>query len=97
MALYVTLINYTDQGIRNIKEAPDRVAAARRAIEAAGGRFLAFHLTLGQYDAVAVIEAPDDATYATVILSIASQGNVRSTTLKAFSEEESTQVMRHLP
>ena len=97
MALYITLINYTDQGIRNLKEAADRVVAARRAVEAAGGKLLAFHLTLGQYDAVAVIEAPDDTTYASLVLSIAAQGNVRSTTLKAFSEEESIQVLRNLP
>ena len=97
MALYITLANYTDQGIRNLKEMADRLGAARRAIEAAGGKLLAYHLTLGQYDAVVLIEAPDDATYATVVLSIAGGGNIRTTTLKAFSEEESIQVMRNLP
>ena len=49
MALYITLANYTGRGIRNLKETADRLGAARRAIEAAGGKLLAYHLTLGQY------------------------------------------------
>lgn len=97
MPLYISLLNYTDQGIKNMKEAPQRVGAAREATEAAGGKFLGFYLTMGQYDAVAITEAPDDETYAVQILAIGGQGNVRTTTLKAFNEEEFARIVSHLP
>ncbi len=89
MATYITLLNYTDQGIKNMKGVPGRVATLRQALENVGGRMHGYRLTLGQYDAVVTIEAPDDETYATFMLNLAAQGNVRTTTLKAFSQEES--------
>ncbi|MFQ5873494.1 MAG: GYD domain-containing protein, partial [Dehalococcoidia bacterium] len=85
MATFVTLINYTEQGIKNVKKAPERVADARKAIEAAGGKMIGFYWTLGQYDAIAIGEAPTDEAYTAIMLSIAGQGNIRSTTLKAFN------------
>ncbi len=97
MAVYFTLINYTDKGIQNMKGTSGRVAAARQAIESARGKLLHYHLTLGQYDAVVISEAPDDATYATTILAIAAQGNIRTTTLKGFTEEESFRILDNLP
>ncbi len=97
MALYFTLINYTDQGIKDMKGASGRVAAAREAVESAGGKFLHYHLTMGQYDAVAISEAPDDATYASIMLTIAAQGNIRTTTLKGFTEEETFRILDNLP
>ena len=96
MSVYITLINYTDQGLRNMKGAPERVAAARQALESVGGRIQSYHLTLGQYDAVVIVEAPDDAAYATVILNIAAQGNISTTTLKGFTEEESNRIFQNL-
>ena len=96
MPLYITLINYTEQGVRNAKGIPERVAAARQAVERAGGRLHQYHLTLGQYDAMVVSEAPDDEAYATLILNIAAQGNIRTTTLKGFSEEESFRIFSNL-
>ena len=96
MPLYITLINYTDQGIKNIKGAPQRVAAAREAVKRAGGKLLSYHLTLGLYDAVVVVEAPSDEVYAGMILSISQQGNVKTLTLKAFSEEESFRIFGKL-
>ena len=97
MPLYFTLINYTDQGIKNVKDTPARIAAARQAVEGAGGKLISYHLTLGQYDAIVVSEAPNDALYASVILIIGSQGNVRTTTIKAFTEEESFRIFDNLP
>ena len=97
MPIYFTLINYTDQGIRNLKDTPARIAAARQAVEGAGGTLRSYRLTLGQYDAVVVSEAPSDEVYASVILTIAAQGNIRTTTLKAFSEEESFRILGNLP
>ena len=96
MPLYITLINYTDQGIRNMKGVPERAAAARQTVERAGGRLHQYRLTLGEYDAVVMSELPDDETYATVILDIGAQGNIRTTTLKAFTEEESFRIFNNL-
>ncbi len=96
MATYITLINYTEQGVKNAKGIPDRVRAARQALENAGGRLHAYRLTLGEYDAVVTVEAPDDETYATFSLNIAAQGNIRTTTLKAFTEEESFRIFGNL-
>ena len=76
-----------------MKAAPERVLAARQALENMGGRLHGYRLTLGAYDAVVTVEAPDDEAYATFMLNIAAQGNVRSTTLKAFSEEESFRIL----
>lgn len=88
MPTYITLINWTDQGIRAIKESPQRVEANRQAIEQAGGRLIGFYMVMGDYDLVTVTEAPDDETYARLILSLASRGAFRSKTLKAFNEDE---------
>ncbi len=96
MATYITLLNYTEQGIKNLKGTPERVLAARQALENIGGRVHGYRLTLGVYDAVLTIEAPDDEAYATFILNLAAQGNVRTTTLKAFSEEESFRIFGNL-
>ena len=88
MPTYVTLLKWTDQGIRNIKDSPQRLDAARQTMREAGGNLRDFYMVMGEYDLVVVGEAPDDETYARVMLSIASRGSVSTTTLKAFSEEE---------
>ena len=96
MATYITLLNWTEQGIKNAKGIPERVRAARQTVENMGGRFHNYRLTLGQYDAVVTVELPDDEAYATLILNIAAQGNIRTTTLKAFSEDESFRILGNL-
>ena len=96
MPTYITLLNYTDQGIKNMKEVPERIFALREAVANIGGRLHGYRLTLGLYDAVVTIESPDDETYATFALNVAAQGNVRTTTLKAFSEEESFRILGNL-
>ena len=96
MGTYITLLSYTEQGVKNAKGIPERVLAARQALETMGGRLHAYRLTLGEYDAVVTVEAPDDEAYATFALNIGAQGNVRSTTLKAFSEEESFRIFGNL-
>ncbi len=96
MPTYIALFNYTEQGIKNMKGTPERVLAARQALEYIGGRVHGYRLTLGEYDAVVTVEAPDDETYATFILNLAAQGNVRTTTLKAFGEEESFRIFGNL-
>ncbi len=88
MPTYISLINWTDQGIRNVKESLQRVDDAKKAFEAAGGKLAGIYLTMGRYDLVAIIEAPTDEVAATVLLSIGSRGSVRSETLKAFPEAQ---------
>ncbi len=88
MATYITLANYTDQGIRAIKEAPSRVDTAKEVAKSFGGELKAFYLTMGGYDIVSISEAPDDATAAKIALTLGSAGNVRTTTLRAFTEAE---------
>ena len=96
MPQYITLIDYTDQGIKDVKNVSIRVNAARQAIESAGGKMISFHLTMGQHDAVVISEAPSDESYATLILSIAAQGNIRTTTLRAFTEDEIVRVVGNI-
>ena len=88
MNSYIALLSWTQQGIQNIKDSPSRLEQAKAVTKAAGGEMKSFYMTLGQYDMVAVIEAPDDAAFAKVMLAIATQGGVRSQTLKAFTEDE---------
>ena len=89
MPTYISLLRYTEQGIRDIKNAPNRrLDNARKAYQAAGAKLKDFYLVLGQFDAVVISEAPDEATVAKLVLAIGALGNVRSETLRAFTEEE---------
>ncbi len=97
MATYIILINYTDQGIRNIKDSPQRAEAARQALSDMGGEMKELHLTMGAYDLVAVAEAPSDDVIAKFALTVGSQGNIRTTTLRAFSEAEFRSLVESLP
>ena len=97
MPSYLSLINWTDQGIRNVKDSPQRLEAAKQAIEAAGGRMIFSYLTMGEYDLATLSEFPDDATAARTLLALGMQGNIRSTTLKAFTEEEYRSIVGSLP
>jgi len=97
MPTYVVLANWTDQGIRTVKESPQRLDATRKAIEAAGGKLIGFYLTMGKYDEVLIVEGPSDAVAATMALSSGSQGNVRTETLKAFPEDEYRKIIANIP
>ena len=97
MGTYIALINYTDQGIRNIKDSPDRAEAARKAIQDMGGDMKAVYLTMGTYDLVVIIEAPSDEVVARFVLATGAQGNVRTTTVKAFTQAEFRDIVAGLP
>ena len=97
MPTYVSLINYTDQGIRNIKDSPKRLDAAKKLIKDMGGELKAVYLTMGSYDLVTVAEAPNDETVAKFVLTLAAAGNVRTVTLKAFPEAEYRKLVSTLP
>ncbi len=97
MGTYIGLINYTDQGIRNIKDSPNRVEAARKAIQDLGGDMTRLYLTMGAYDLIVILEAPSDEVVAKFVLTLGALGNVRTTTLKAFTEAEFGEIVAGLP
>ena len=97
MATYITLLRYTQQGMKNIKQGPARLDAAKQAFKAAGAEIKDFYLTMGQYDAVVVSEAPNDETTAKIALSIGSQGNIQTQTFRAFQESEYRKIISALP
>ncbi len=97
MPTYIGLFNFTDQGIRNVKDSPTRLDAARDMLGGMGVTIKDFYLTMGQYDLVAMVEAPDDATMAKAALLNGMAGNVTSETLRAFSENEYREIIGSLP
>jgi uncharacterized protein with GYD domain len=94
MPNYVSLISWTDQGVRNFKDTVDRYEAARAAMGASGVTFKDAYWTVGPYDLVTVVEGPDDETAAAALLGIAAQGNLRSTTMRAFNADEMRSVIQ---
>jgi len=97
MTHYIVLCKWTDQGIRNIKDSSKRAAAAKALIEKLGGKWLGFYYTFGQYDMVLIAEGLNDENVMTAALAIGSQGSIRSTTLKAFTEAEAAKLIEKLP
>ncbi|MGX7874149.1 GYD domain-containing protein [Mesorhizobium sp. ORM6] len=86
MTTYIMLMNWTEQGAKNVRDSPKRLDAARKQLGEMGGSFKSFYLTMGEFDMVAVVEAPDDAVLARFALMLATGGSVRTRTLKAFPE-----------
>ena len=97
MPIYISLYNWTDQGIQTIKEAPMRLEAAKKAIKAAGGKMIAFYVTMGRYDMVMICEFPSDEAASAYLLGVSRLGNVRSETLKAFTEAEFGDILATIP
>ena len=97
MPAYVTLFNWTEQGIKTVKHTTKRAQAAREAWEATGGSVIGIWWTQGQYDGVFIHETPDDETATRLLMSLGMKGNVRTTTLRAFSEEEAERIIQGLP
>ncbi len=96
MTTYIMLAHWTDQGMRNARDSPERLNKARQLLKDIGGDFKLFFLTMGKYDFVAVYEAPDDAVAARFNLQLGMLGNVRTQTLKAFPEPAYREIMRTL-
>ena len=96
MATYIILTNWTQKGIENVKDSPDRLDAAKKAFQTAGGKLKEFFLVTGRYDMVVIAEAPDDETVAKLALIIGSGGAVRTETLRAFSEAEYRKIVASL-
>lgn len=88
MSKFVILINYTAEGLQDFTDLPRRLKASREKAAELGVTLESYHLTFGRYDAVAIIEAPDEPTAAQFILSHADAGYVRTETMTAFSEDQ---------
>ena len=88
MARFVVLFDWTDQGVRSAKDSIQRVEDARAAFQPQGVTIEAIYWTLGSHDLVGVLAAPDGETLAAALLQVAGQGNVRTTTLRAFDAAE---------
>lgn len=96
MPYYVFLINWTAEGIRTVKQGPQRSEAFHKAVEAAGGKVLSNLHTMGAYDAVAAVELPSDEVANLIAIRIGTQGFVRTTTLKGWSPAEFAQMVGKL-
>lgn len=96
MAVFVSLVNFTDQGIRVVKNTVARAEAFRQTAEEMGVKVKHIFWTLGVYDLVIVVEAPDDETVATLFFAVGSLGNIRAHTLRAFSDEDMTRIIQNI-
>jgi uncharacterized protein with GYD domain len=96
MPHYVILWNWTDQGVRAVKDSPKRLASFRAEVEKAGGKLIGEYYTMGQYDGIVIVETPSDETIMSIVLGDASKGNFRSMTLKAFPMSEAAKVIEKL-
>jgi uncharacterized protein with GYD domain len=97
MPTFVGLINWTEQGVKNFKDTVDRYQSAVPQFEQMGVRITHIWWTLGQHDIVVVLEADDEESVAAATLALASQGNVRTTTMRAFPEDEMRSLIEKAP
>lgn len=95
MSVYVSLVNWTEQGIKNYRDTKDRAEEFSKLVENSGGRVREQLWTVGQYDMVCVAEFPDDETASACLLKVGSLGNIRSNTLRAFDGDEIVGIIRH--
>ncbi len=97
MTTFISLMNFTDQGIRNIKESPDRAEAFKTMAQKAGVTVKDIYWTVGQYDVVVVLDGPDDEAVTSALLGLCSLGNMRTQTMRAFSAEEMGRIIANTP
>ncbi len=97
MPKYVALLSFTGEGMSNIKQSAERVEAAREAVEKVGGTWIGYYVTMGRYDGVAIVDLPSDELAATVVLAIGAQGNVRTETMRAFTLDEFSDIVKKVP
>ena len=93
MATFIALLDYTDQGIRNLKDSPRRADAFNEFAEKAGATIVGQYWTIGNHDGVLILEAPNEEVAASVLLHLAAGGNVRSTTLRAYDWAEAQELI----
>jgi uncharacterized protein with GYD domain len=90
---FVVLGNWTEQGIRNVQDAPKRIRETHGIVEKAGGKMQLFY-TLGKFDFVIIVEVPNDDAVMAILLCLGSMGNVRTTTMKAWTEAEGAKILK---
>lgn len=96
MAMYISLLSFTEQGIRNVKESPARADAAKAMAAKLGVNFRNLYWTVGQYDLVAILEGPEEAV-TTFLLKTGSMGNVKTQTMRAYTESEFAKLVGAMP
>jgi uncharacterized protein with GYD domain len=94
MTTYVSLINWTEQGIKNFRDTTQRAEDFSRQVESSGGTVRDLLWTVGAYDIVCIVDFPDDETGVAALLRVGSTGNVRSNTLRAFNAEQMADIIR---
>ena len=94
MTTYVSLINWTEQGIKNFRDTTQRAQDFSRLVESAGGRVRELLWTVGEYDIVCIAEFPDDEAGVAALLQVGSAGNIRSNTMRAFDAQEMAGIIR---
>lgn len=97
MAKYITLIKYTQKGIEKVKESPRRLDAFKKLCESMGAKVEGFYLTMGRYDIMVIVDAPNAEAMAKIVLAKASEGAVSTETLQAFTEAEYRKIIGALP
>jgi uncharacterized protein with GYD domain len=97
MPTYVTLANWTDQGIKNVKESPSRLDAFKAAADKLGCKVKDFYMVTGRYDMVLITEAPNEEAVAKLTLATGSKGTVRTETLRAYPEAAYREIISELP
>jgi len=97
METYITLLRFTQQGIEKIKKSSDRIDEIKKSFKNMDAEIKAFYLTMGEYDAVVISEAPDAETVSKLALIIGSEGKVRTSTLRSFTEQEFRDIVSALP
>ncbi len=96
MPTYIVFADYTDKGIANIKDSPDRLDAVRKLVADHGGEVKAIYLMMGDHDIVTIIDAPNDDTAARLLLTIGAEGNIRTKSYKIFDEDEFRSIVASL-
>lgn len=96
MSHYIILWKFTEQGIKNVKDSPQRAETFKRTIEKAGGKLIGTFYTFGEYDGVSIVEASDDMIVMSSLLAVEKQGNARTVTLKAFTYDEAAKIIGSL-
>ncbi len=97
MPTYIVLARFTQEGIQNIKESPARLDGVKQLFESMGAKVKDFYLVMGEYDAVLIVEGPDDETLAKLALTVGSTGAIRSVSFRAFTEAEYRKIITGLP
>ena len=97
MAKYISLVKYTGKGIENVKQSPTRLDDFKKLCESMGAKVDGFYLTMGRCDMLLILDAPDSATVAKIILATSSRGAVSTETMQAFSEAEYRKIISEVP